>query len=238
VRLVCLDRLAAPAALQGDACFANLARQTLALAQGRPVHLMGFSMGAFVALQTCRFLPGQVASLHLVSAAAPLEAGDFLPHMAGRQVFGLAQRTPRLLAVLTRLQAGLSRLWPRALYAMLFASAAGADQPLVRQSAFARTMQAALFHALASRRPGYLRELQAYVQPWQHTLSQVAVPARLWHGTQDNWAPPDMAIALHKALPVGSQLHWLEGASHYSALLAAFAQIACRLGQAPEASLA
>lgn len=38
-------------------------------------------MGAFAALQLAHALPGHIAHLHLIAPAAPLELGDFLPHM-------------------------------------------------------------------------------------------------------------------------------------------------------------
>jgi pimeloyl-ACP methyl ester carboxylesterase len=93
LRLLCLDRFALDAALNGPAYFAALAEAVRAVAQGRQVHVIGFSIGAFVVLHISRLLGAQVGQLHLVSAAAPLQSGHFLPGMAGRAVFQAAMAT-------------------------------------------------------------------------------------------------------------------------------------------------
>jgi len=60
------------------------------------VDVVGFSIGAFIALQTSRYMANGVESLHLVSAAAPLESGNYLAAMAGKQIFMLAKAAPAL----------------------------------------------------------------------------------------------------------------------------------------------
>jgi len=61
------------------------------------------------------------------SAAAPLESGDYLEAMAGKQVFKLAKAAPALFVLLSYWQGLLAWLAPNALFRLLFASAAGAD---------------------------------------------------------------------------------------------------------------
>ena len=87
---ICFDRFAVDASINGETYYRLLADEISKRAAGKPVDVIGFSIGAFVALQTCRYMPDGVRSLHLVSAAAPLEAGDYLEAMAGKQVFRLA----------------------------------------------------------------------------------------------------------------------------------------------------
>lgn len=96
----CPDRFAMDPAVTGEAYYQRLAEEITQKAGGQQVDVIGFSIGAFIALQTCRYLPNGVRSLHLVSAAAPLEAGNFLPAMAGQQVFRLAKAVPVLFLLL------------------------------------------------------------------------------------------------------------------------------------------
>ena len=48
------------------------------------VHLVGFSIGAMVALRLAASRPDKVGKVTLISPAAPLNLGDFLPAMAGK----------------------------------------------------------------------------------------------------------------------------------------------------------
>ena len=69
-----------------------------------PTHIVAFSLGAYRAIATAASQPEHVTRLTLISPAAPLELGDFLPHVAGRAVFR-ATRFPPLLRALTAVQA-------------------------------------------------------------------------------------------------------------------------------------
>ncbi len=229
VRLVAIERFDLPSAMQGEAYFQALAREVERLAEGRPVNLLGFSLGAFVALQTARHLPTPVRSLHLVAAPAPLEAGDFLGQMAGGGVFRLARDWPRLFSLLSRGQGCLARYWPAGLYRLLFASAQAADRPLAATAAFREQLLGPLQDCFGPGLAGYLRDLRAYVQPWQASLAQIEADTWLWHGDADNWSPPAMALYLQTALRQARPCHWLPGLSHYSSLQAALPQIVRQL---------
>lgn len=219
------DRFVLDSALQGDAYFQALARQIADSAQGHPVHLVGFSMGAFVALQTSRFLPQPVHCIHLVSAAAPLDCGDFLDALAGKQVFRMAQRSPWLFALLSRWQGLMARMAPQVLFRMLFASARGADVALAQDAAFQSVITAALQRGLGAGQAGYQRDVLAYVQPWAHCLVGIHVPVCLWHGDADNWSVPAMAHYLEATLPAATPVRMMPGLSHYSCLLASLPMI-------------
>jgi pimeloyl-ACP methyl ester carboxylesterase len=76
-----------------------LAHAVRTVAGSRQVNLIGFSIGACIALRTSVLLVSQVEQLHLVSAAAPLQSGHFLPVMAGTAVFQAAAASPALFMV-------------------------------------------------------------------------------------------------------------------------------------------
>lgn len=217
--VISLDRFSAPGVYQGEGYFRLLATEILACAGTAQIHLVGFSIGAFAALQTCRHLQERVASVSLISAGAPLEAGDFLPGMAGQSVFRLAQRWPVLFRLLSGWQALLARFAPHVLFKMLFASAKAADRELLQQAEFCRTVTAVLRSCFAAQVSGYTREVLAYVAPWAGSLGQIRTKVRVWHGTDDNWSPKAMADYLGQALSGCERVEIMPGLSHYSCLL-------------------
>jgi len=235
VQLLCLDRGAF--ALGGDARFQGLAAEISALTGGQ-AHLIGFSLGAFAALRTAPHLARPAASLDLVSAAAPLELGDFLDGMAGKPVFSLARFSPWALGALSAFQGWLARRAPSRLFGMLFATAAGADRDLAADPVFRAELGGVLSRALNTGRPGYMAEVLAYVQPWAGRLPAVIAPTHIWHGLEDNWAPPAMAEALARALPGAPRIEIAEGLSHYSCLHDAMPRILARIGGRPATGIA
>ncbi|HEX4849027.1 MAG TPA: alpha/beta fold hydrolase [Novosphingobium sp.] len=208
-----------------DDRLAELARRIGALHPDAKLHLVGFSLGAMIALRLAPLLGARVSRIDLISAAAPLEGGDFLPDMAGRAVFGLARRAPGLFALLARAQSCLARIAPRWLTRQLFATAQGEDLALARSEAFVDGIAAILRGGLGRSSLGYRAEIAGYVQPWADRLAQVSAPVTLWQGSADNWTPPEMAEYLAQRLPNVVAVHRLEGRSHYSALGAALARL-------------
>ena len=221
VRILAFDRFVVEPSVRGDDYYRLLASEIQRHTRGEKVVVVGFSIGAFVALQTCRHMAGSVARVHLVSAGAPLEAGDFLNAMAGKQVFQLAQGFPFVFFLLSLWQGVLARWAPKALFAMLFASAQGGDKRLAADAQFRATLIEVLRSSFVGAVRGYTRDITAYVQPWKDSLAHMHFPVRVWHGLQDNWSPPAMATALYEGLPQCESVTLLEGLSHYSCLLEA-----------------
>lgn len=228
VRLLALDR----GALGGGEAvrFERLAAEVETLSDGAPAHLIGYSLGAFAAARTAALAHGRIASLDLISAAAPLELGDFLDGMAGKPVFTLARSSPGLLGAMTALQSAVAAVAPMRLFDMLFATAVGEDRALAQDAGFRAELGAVLRRALGKGRPGYLADVRAYVRPWSQHLAEVTVESHIWHGLEDNWAPPAMAVALERALPSVAQTDITEGLSHYSCLYRAMPRILARIG--------
>jgi pimeloyl-ACP methyl ester carboxylesterase len=229
--VLCLDRFAIHPAITGEAYYQLLAEEIIKKAGGQAVDFIGFSIGAFIALQTCRHMPTGVRSLHLVSAAAPLEAGDFLPAMAGQQVFRLAKAAPALFLLLSYWQSLLAWLAPQALFRLLFASALGGDKALAADPGFQARITPVLRSCFLGRVRGYARDIGAYVQPWSATLADIAAPTQLWHGDADNWSPPQMAHYLASAIPGAVSTQSFSALSHYSCLYRAVPEICRVLGR-------
>lgn len=189
----------------------SFAQLALALPMG-PLHLIGFSLGAACALRLAALAPEKVAQVTLVSAAAPLELGDFLPDMAGAAVFRAA-RSHGQLSALTAVQSTLARMSPGLVARLLARGAPKVEKGLIKSA----PIRSALAEGLCAHQDVYLREVAAYVRPWAQHLPQVRCPVHLVHGDQDTWAPPAMALALKRGLPQ-AELQMLEGLGHYATL--------------------
>lgn len=226
---ICFDRFSVDSSINGESYYKFLAEEISKKTAGKQVDVIGFSIGAFIALQTCRYIVDGVRNLHLVSAAAPLEAGDFLDTMAGKQVFQLAKTFPALFVLLSYWQGLLASVFPNALFGLLFASAVGKDKVLAADCEFQSSITNVLKSCFIGRIQGYARDIKAYVRPWKTTLSDVTINTHIWHGTEDNWSPKLMAEYLNSAIPGCSCIEMLDGLSHYSCLYDAAPKICHQL---------
>lgn len=125
---ICFERFSVNSLINGEAYYKLLADQILKKAVRKQVDVIGFSIGAFIALQTCLCMPNGFRSLHFISAAAPLEAGDYLETVADKQIFQLTKAFPALFILLSYWQGLLALLFPNALFRLLFTNAAGDDK--------------------------------------------------------------------------------------------------------------
>ena len=229
---ICFDRFSIDCSITGVAYYQLLAQEISKQAAGKQVDMIGFSIGAFIALQTCRYLGDGVRNLHLISAAAPLDTDDFLETMAGKQVFQLAKTFPILFVLLSYWQGLLAWLFPKVLFRLLFASTAGGDKALSVDHVFQASIIKVLRSCFTGRVQGYARDIKAYVQPWKDTLSGINVNTHIWHGAEDNWSPILMAEYLQSAIPGCTSIEIFNGLSHYSCLYRAVPEICRQLAAA------
>lgn len=182
------------------------------------IHLVGFSIGAMAAIKIAVARQVSVARLTLASPAAPLSLGNFLPDMAGKQVFLLAMRHPRMLDFLTGFQRLMTRISPAHTMNLLFSNCGPVEKELLNEPDFRGAMAKALSHSFIERPDTYLAFLRAYVADWSNVLSEVCCPVELWHGTGDTWSPYEMSAALKNAFGEKATLHSVQSAEHYSTL--------------------
>ncbi|MFA5923744.1 MAG: alpha/beta hydrolase [Methylococcaceae bacterium] len=232
LRFICFDRFSIDSSIAGEAYYQFLAKEISKQAAGEKVDVIGFSIGAFIALQTCRYLANGVKNLHLISAAAPLDAGDFLDTMAGKQVFQLAKTFPILFVLLSYWQELLALFFPNALFRLLFASAAADDKALAADREFQSSITKVLRSCFIGHVQGYTRDIRTYVRPWATNLSEIAVNTHIWHGADDNWSPVAMAKYLESAIPGCVSTEIFTDLSHYSCLYRAAPEICHQLGAA------
>ncbi len=213
-----VDRSQASASPGKEAYFQQLAHAISRQFPSTPLHLIGFSLGASAALRAAAYLGPQVVAIDLVSAAAPLELGDYLGGMAGAPVFKLARSSPMFFGGLARLQSIAARAASDKLYDALFASAQGDDIALSQDPAFKAATLRILKQSLVGGLSTYRHEIELYVADWQTELDRVTQPVTLYHGRADNWSPVAMAQDLARRLPNVAAVHLIDGLSHYSAL--------------------
>lgn len=191
-----------------------------------PLHFVGFSMGCFVALQVASRLGPMVARIDLISAAAPLELGNFLPDMAGKAVFSAARRSRFQFHLLVRFQALMVITAPSLLHRTLFNNVTMAERRLADDPKFKTSISRMTRISLLRNRLSYVREILAYVNPWATILPDINAKTFLWHGADDTWTPVGMAHALATALPNVVATVIMPGKSHYSCLIEALPLIA------------
>lgn len=185
------------------------------------VHLVGFSIGAMVALRLAASRPERVGKVTLISPAAPLVLGDYLADMAGAPIFKMAKRAPTALRALTGLQGLGVKIAPDFVLDRLFAKADPHEKRLASEPEVRRALRAGLRNSFCNHPTSYVQAVCAYVGDWSGALQMVRSPVEIWHGTADTWAPIAMAEALCNALSNGAEMHRVAGAGHYGALKAA-----------------
>lgn len=190
-----------------------------------PSVVVGFSLGAMSAIHLAARRAHLVSKLILISPAAPLQLGNFLPKMAGRPVFGAAQRGPMALRIVSGLQAALVSIAPRFVIDTMFRASPESDKRLLAQQEVFKAVSEGVRDCLLSRQAAYRIELLAYVRPWTNVLSEVLCATEIWQGSLDNWTPPAMAEAIQAQLGDLAVLNICPGLGHYSTLHAALQQL-------------
>lgn len=195
-----------------------------ALNISEPIDVVGFSLGAMAAAHIAAYRPAQVRKLVLISPAAPLELGGFLPAMAGRPVFEAARRGALSLRLLSSVQSIMASRVPDFMLKTMFATSNAVERDLLTNPAFVGMVVEALRQCLGAQQEAYRAELVTYVRPWAHVLDAATCETEIWQGDEDTWTPPDMARALTTRLQPRANLNILEGLGHYTTLQAALAQ--------------
>ena len=170
------------------------------------------------ALKLAAHFPENVSRLSLISPAAPLELGDFLPSMAGRPVFNMALKGAGAFAVFTAFQWLGVRIAPNRIIQTMFAGSPEADVALLLDDSFQAALLYGLKRSLGQESRLYRRAILTYVQPWAHILGGITCPVTLHHGALDNWTPLSMTHALEGEIGSSVDVKIYERLGHYAAL--------------------
>ncbi len=229
LNIICIDRFSINLSLRGAAYYKHIENIVRDKIKDNSVGIIGFSIGCHVAIEISNMLGSKVRGLHLISAAAPLDAGGFLNGMAGKSVFTLAMKAPKLFTVLSFWQVLLAKLAPSILFKILFSSAAGNDKELSKNKEFIAYINSVLSTCFSGNVKGYIREINQYIKPWGQTILNCTANTYIWHGANDNWSPVSMAVYLAETIPGSTSLEIIDEMSHYSCLYEAAPKICSAL---------
>jgi len=190
----------------------------------KKIHVVGFSIGCMAAIKIAAERSSRVAGMTLVSPAAPLALGDFLPHMAGRTVFALARRSTLVLRFITAVQCLLFRISPVLMLKLLFSTCGKIEKALLAKANFRDALYAGFRNSFCVYPDEYQAFLKSYVLDWSACLHDVRCPVQIWHGSDDTWSPIEMSYSLRSVLPAKTVLCEIHGAEHYSTLTHVFIQ--------------
>jgi len=229
LHIICFERFSLSESYDNERYFDVLTQAVESVSKGRVVSLLGFSIGAFVTTKVLSMLSIPVKSIHLVSPAAPLSLGNFLPNMAGQKIFDAAKNNSALFNIVSAFQSLLVRLSPSFMFKMVFNNLRGRDQLLSENKAFKTMLYSILVSTFIEHVRGYKRDINAYVSSEHDYLFKINKKVHLWHGEKDNWSPIEMSHKLEESLGAGSLLHILPESSHYSCLLDSLPKIFSQL---------
>ena len=231
LNIICYDRFSIDSSLNNQDYYKFLADAIIEKVNGVQVDFIGFSIGCHAAIETSLYLETHVRNLHLISAAAPLDAADFLDGMAGKVVFSIAMTQPTVFTLLSYWQTFIAKLAPSTLFKMLFSSARGEDKVLSNATEFKEYITPVFSRCFTSNVKGYIREINLYVTPWKESVLRCGSNTHIWHGVNDNWSPVSMAHYLNKNIPASLNLELMDGLSHYTCLYAAAPKICFQLAK-------
>lgn len=156
-----------------DVAFSNALHSKAIAADNGGIVVAGFSIGAMAAIKIAATRPDIVSRLILISPAAPLSMGDFLPDMTGKPEFKLAMSHPKLLRLLTVFQGLMTRWSPERTAGALFRNCGTAERALFGDPAFQASLSQALVECFLRRLDAYLAFINAYVTDWGKTIDLV-----------------------------------------------------------------
>lgn len=172
-------------------------------------HLLGYSLGGFLALHCAARLGDRVSRLGLVSSLAPPggEAGKPLKGMM-RLAVALADKAPGLAETVLDHMARTILKNPRRHLG------SSVDRKLLAEPDHQERYLLALRESCRQGSMGFVQDLQAVARTPLPEPSSLTLPVYLWHGEQDGQVPADQAIQLDRWL-TNSELTLLPDGGHF-----------------------
>lgn len=189
------------------------------------IELIGFSLGTYIAMQVAPHLSHRIKALHLISSVAPLQWGPYLDDMAGKAVFEMAIKFPRVFSFLISVQSVLARYCPKLLVSALFANVQGDDKGLVENQKFRTKIAEIVKESVGTNKPTYRLEIGGFVLAWEPLKHLQNLNISFWHGAEDNWSPVQMVRDQQQYFGDSVEVNIMPQLSHYSTLAYALNQI-------------
>jgi len=182
--------------------------------------VVGWSAGGPHALACAWGLPGRVHRTVVVSCAGNLERPGAIRQIrapAIRRSTWLARRSFPATRMAVAALAWRARRDPAALAPRLFASgpyAPPGDRENVVRPEVRAHLEEGLREAFRAGARGPAWDACVISRPWGFDVGKIASRVLLWHGTEDDVAPIDMARDLQRALP-NADLRAVSGGGHF-----------------------
>ncbi|GAA3305120.1 MULTISPECIES: alpha/beta fold hydrolase [Dactylosporangium] len=183
--------------------------------------VLGRSGGGPHALACAALLPDRVTRAAALVSLAPADAvgldwyGDMVP--SNQRSWRAAALDEDLIAEQLRLRANRVRDDPAHLLRLLREEMPAADLRVVDDVAIERLLLRTYAAALGDGPYGWIDDLLALRGDWGFRLDGIVAPVRLWHGSDDRFAPVSHTRWLADNIP-HAQLEVEHGAAHFGAL--------------------
>ncbi len=175
--------------------------------------VLGFSGGGPHALALATSAPARVESVHVVAGAVPPSFETAKPRVL-QLIDALADRTPRLLRGVLRVQTAMVRYAPPSVVATQYTNRDGGVEGDV-ETTVARDFRI----AFARSRQGFVTETRLLGDEWGFDPAEAEPNVTLYHGERDDNVPIESARRFAGA--IGAELAVLDDADHLGTLVRA-----------------
>jgi pimeloyl-ACP methyl ester carboxylesterase len=175
--------------------------------------VVGLSGGGPTALASGVVLADRVTAVATVGSVAPLVPRD--PRLPpDRVVIRTARRSEAAARALFAVVVRAGRTQPEKTLSRFAGLLAEPDARLVRDDAGLReAFLDDLRHPSPTAARAAARDFWLFARGWDADIAEIAVPAHIWHGTEDRNVPVAHARAIAARSPA-AQLHVVEGGGH------------------------
>ncbi len=196
--------------------------------------VLGISGGGPYAAACAYALPGRVVAAGLLCPVPPVIALDGVPRRAHADLallmaLGRHPHAARPLLAVARALLGRPGLLTPAVFRRWAAARLPPSDVAVLSVPVIAEVLASFREGIRPGIEGVWSDAQIYARPWGFSLAEVRVPLQVWHGTADTVVPAFTSRA-YEAAP-GSRRHLVDGAGHYSLILAHCAHIVGEIAQ-------
>jgi pimeloyl-ACP methyl ester carboxylesterase len=183
--------------------------------------VLGRSGGGPHALACAAKLSDRVLRAAVLVSFAPADAVGLDWHRnmasANTEVYREASFDPEQLAETLRVRANRVKHNPAHLLELLRIDVTAADARIIDDFYLRQLLLQTYQNAVADGPFGWIDDVMAIRQHWGFHPRDITVPVRLWHGADDQFAPPSHTVWLGEQIP-NAIVEVQEGAAHFGAL--------------------
>ena len=181
----------------------------------RQVALIGYSVGGCFALAAAHQLKDRVSNLTLLSSMGEFKTLSDLDGMIPmfRMILTLGRYTPSIAMSFMRLAVRSMRKNPQRYFNQISENIPQVDKDVLNTPELRASYIYSIYESVRHGERDMLLEQLLIARDWGFSVSEIAMPVRLWHGDLDNYVPLNMARDLQSKLP-NANLTVVPGAGH------------------------